>query len=443
MRKISRSLQFPLVLVALAMMGITACQKNEAGITVPAVVSPGLNNNGNGNDTIYIGDSRTIRPQLGNVTGTPTYQWLVNGVEKGTDSTFTFKPTERGDYTISFKVFSGNSLSGYYYRIKVLGPWENGFYIVNEGNWPSTGELNFYRNGADSVYQNIYGKVNAGKQLGVTSEYGAIYNGLLYIVSKQGPLVIADAYNLLEKGRTAPLPAEGHAFCGVDNSRGLVSTTDGVYIMDLNSFTLTGKVNGITGEAGSMLKSDNYVFVLTANDGVVVLNASDLSVVNKPVKASVGFAKSRDGRIWAGEGKNLYAIDGGTLAVQTYPISFDIYSTWGFWNAGSFCASRAENAIFFAQTGQYGGGSNVYKFVPGIDSTLTVPIVKLPADRELYGAGVRYNPIDTTLVITAMKPGYGVNSKENTLFIYNAVTGALKKSVPYSGYFFPAMPVLN
>ncbi len=440
MRNFSRSLHMPLVLAAFAMMGITACQKNEAGVTIPQVVDPVITN---GKDTIYLGDSLKLSPALSNIAGTPIYQWMVNGTIVSTDSSFLFKPTERGDYTISYRVTAGNAQSPLYYRIKVLEPFENGYLIVNEGNYPGLGSVNFYRNGDDTMMLNVYSRINPGKTLGTTTEYGAIHNNVLYMVSKQGAFVAANAFSLKETGRIASLPAEGHAFLGVDNSRGLVSTADGIYQVNLPTFTLGAKVAGISGEAGGMTKTDSYIFVLTQNDGVVVLNISDFSIVAKPVKADVGFAKSQDGRVWAGTGTNLYAIDGSTLAVKAYTVPFTIYDSWGFWNPGSFSGSKYENAIYFAQTGQYGGGTNIYKFVPGIDTTLTVPLVKLPADKELYGAGVRFNSRDTTLVVTAMKPGYGTNSQQNTLLIYNAINGTLKKSIDYTGYFFPAMPVSN
>ncbi|WP_143308000.1 DUF5074 domain-containing protein [Chitinophaga vietnamensis] len=439
MRKFSRKFQFPIVLAALAVIGFSACQKNSSETVVPTIVSPGLKD---GKDTIYAGDTRVLRPTLGNITTPPTFLWLVNGVPAGTDSTYTFTPTDKGDYTISFKVSSGNSLNAYYYRVKVLGRYENGFYIINEGSYPATGDVNFYRYNEDTLHLNVYSQTNPGKQLGVTTEYGAVFNNTLYVVSKQGPFIATDAFSMKETGRIAQLPADGRAFCGIDNNRGLVSTADGVYPVDLQAFTVGAKIAGITGQAGSMIKAGNYVFVLTQADGVVALNAADLSIAGKPAKAAVGFAKTTDGNIWAAAGNTLYSINSQTLAVSTVTVPFTIYDSWGFWNPGTFSASSVENAVFFAQTGQWGGGTQIYKYIPGNAASLQNAFITLPADRELYGGSVRYNPADNSLVVTGIKPGYGQNSKENTLFIYDAATGALRKSILYTGFFFPAMPAL-
>ncbi|MBV7533460.1 DUF5074 domain-containing protein [Chitinophaga sp. sic0106] len=436
MLKFSRSLPVLLTLATALTIGMAACQKYEAGITIPSVTDPGVTN---GLDTIYLGDSLKIAPTLGNVAGVPTYQWLVNGVEASTDSAFTFKPTANGDYTISFKAFAGNSLTGYYYRIKVFAPYENGYYILNEGSFPNPGSLNFFRNGEDTMITNIFARLNPGKTLGTTSQYGQLFNGKLYMVSKQGAFVAADANTLKETGRIASLPADGRAFCGIDNSRGLVTTADGVYAINLQTLTLGAKVAGITGQTGGILKTDNYVFVLTEAEGVVVLNATDFSIVKKVVKADVGFARSQDGNIWAASGKNLYAINEGTLAVKTYAIPVNIYDSWGYWNAGSLSAAKYENAIYFSETDAYGSGTKIYKFVPGIDTTLTTPLVKLPDNRILYGAGVRYNSKDTTLIVTALTSDY----QSNTLLIYNAMNGTLKKTINYPGLYFPSMPVSN
>ena len=151
MRSISRQIQGFFIIAVLAAAGLTSCSKdNEAEVTVPQIVSPGLKD---GKDTIYIGDSRVLGPELADVKN-PHFQWLVNGVEASTDSLFTFTATKRGDYTISYQVISGNSFSTYYYSIKVLGKFENGFFLINEG-WfgHEPGDVNFYRNGEDSVYQ--------------------------------------------------------------------------------------------------------------------------------------------------------------------------------------------------------------------------------------------------------------------------------------------------
>ncbi|HVI45436.1 MAG TPA: DUF5074 domain-containing protein [Chitinophaga sp.] len=436
-------LRLSFLLAIAAILTFTACQKdnNVAEIIVPVISNPGLKN---GLDTINVGETRVLRPQLTN-SKNPTFLWLVNGTVAGTDSTYTFTPAATGDYTISFKVSSGNSLSSFFYRIKVVDKYDNGFFIVNEG-WfgHDGGEVNFYRYGADTLHQRIFARENPGKTLGTTTEYGAVFNKRLYLVSKQGPLVVADAYNMKEVGRIAQLPDAGNAFCGVDNNTGLISTTNGVYPVNLQTLTVGAKINGVIGQVGGMIKAGNYVLVMSQQNGIIALNSNDFSVAQTLVKADVGFCQTPDGTVWAAAGKSLYAINPQTLSVSNIDVPFDVYGSWGAWNAGMLSASTTENAVFIGKTNSWGaGGREIYKYAVGNPSSLQTPFATLPAGLELYGAGFRYNPNNNTLIATAVESGYGDHYQQNTLFIYHAGTGATQKSIAYTGYFFPAIPVFR
>ncbi|NML35804.1 DUF5074 domain-containing protein [Chitinophaga sp. G-6-1-13] len=442
MRRFTCRLQQLFLLAAAALLTFSACQKdNVAEVVIPVISNPGLKD---GKDTIAVGDTRVLRPQLINAKE-PTFLWLVNGVTAGTDSIYTFKPTASGDYTISFKVSAGNSLNSYFYRIKVIDKYDNGFFILNEG-WfgHANADVNFYRYGDDTLYQNIFQRENPGKKLGTTADYGVIFNNRIYMVSKDAPMVAADAHSMKELGRTAQPPASANAFCPVNNSTGLLSTTDGVYPVDLGSLAIGAKIAGITGQVGGMVKAGNYVFVMSESAGIVVLNANNFSIAATLVKADIGLAVTPDGTVWAGQGQNLYAINSTTLAVNTTALPFPVYGAWGAWNATMITASTIENAVFIAKTKDWGiNGKEIYKYQPGNAASLQTPFITLPADRELYGAGFRYNPANNTLVATGVEPGYGTHFEKNTLFIYNATSGAVVKSIPYTGYFFPAIPVFN
>jgi hypothetical protein len=444
MRSISRKFQLSFIVAAISIAGLASCSKdNEAAVVVPQIVTPGLKD---GKDTIYVGDSRVLSPTLAEVKN-PTFQWLVNGVPASTDSTFTFKPTERGDYTISYKIISGNAMASYYYQVKVLGKFENGFFIVNEG-WYSKGpgDVNFYRNGEDSVYQNVFQRNNPGKTLGNTTEYGAVFNNKLYLVSKEGAaLVVADASTMKETGRIAQLPAKSNSFLGVNTGTGLIGTENGLYPVNLQNLTVGAKSSAVNGQIGSMIQAGAYVFVMSETDGVVALNSNDLSFAKKLVKADAGFAMTPNGTIWAGQAKYLFAIDPQSLKVDTIDAPFTLYGTWGVWNPGTMTASTVENAVFIGKANDEWGnnGREIYKYSVGNPASLQTPFITTPANRSLYASGVRYNPGNNTLVVTDIKSNYGPTANDNALYIYDATSGGLKKSVAYMGFFFPAMPVFN
>lgn len=442
MRSISRKFQVSFIAAVFAIAGLASCSKdNQAEVIVPQIVSPGLKN---GNDTIFIGDSRVLSPQLAEVKD-PTFLWLVNGVQVSTDSTYTFTATAKGDYTISYKIISGNALATFFYRIKVLGKFENGFFLVNEG-WfgHGPGDVNFYRNGEDSVYQDVFQRTNPGKTLGTTTDYGAIYNNKMYLVSKQGAFVVADPGTMKETGRIDQLPAAGNSFCGINNSTGLIGTADGVYPVNLQTLAVGSKLAGVTGQVGGIIKAEAYVLVMSQSQGIVALNNTDLSVAKVLGPADVGFARTPDGTVWAARDNMLFAINANNLKMDTVTVPFPVYGSWGAWNAGMLSASTIENAVFIGKTNSWGaGGREVYKYAAGNPNSLNTPFVTIPDGREMYGAGVRYNPGNNTIVITDMKSGYGDNYKNNTLYIYDASNGGLKKSVNFTGFFFPAMPLFN
>jgi hypothetical protein len=442
MRSISRKFQVSFIVAVFALAGLASCSKdNEAEVIVPQIVAPGLKD---GKDTIYIGDSRVLSPQLAEVKD-PTFLWLVNGVQVSTDSTYTFTAAERGDYTISYKIISGNALNTYYYRIKVLGKFENGFFLVNEGQYgKENGDVNFYRNGEDSVYQYVFKRNNPGKQLGQTTDYGAIYNNKLYLVSKQGAFVVADPGTMKETGRIDQLPASANSFCGVNSSTGLIGTADGVYPVNLQTLAVGSKLAGVTGQVGGIVAAEGYVIVMSETQGMVALNNTDLSVAKVLGPADVGFTRTPDGTVWAARNNMLFAINANNLKIDTVTVPFPVYGAWGAWNAGMLSASTIENAVFIGKTNAWGaGGREVYKYAVGNPNSLNTPFVTIPAGREMYGAGIRYNPGNNTIVVTDVKSGYGDNYKDNTLYIYDAGSGGLKKSVNFMGFFFPAMPLFN
>ncbi|HWV66549.1 DUF5074 domain-containing protein [Chitinophaga sp.] len=442
MRSISRKFQVSFIAAVFAIAGLASCSKdNQAEVIVPRIVSPGLKD---GNDTIFIGDSRVLSPQLAEVKD-PTFLWLVNGVQVSTDSTYTFNATAKGDYTISYKIISGNALATFFYRIKVLGKFENGFFLVNEG-WfgHGPGDVNFYRNGEDSVYQDVFQRTNPGKTLGTTTGYGAIYNNKMYLVSKQGAFVVVDPGTMKETGRIDQLPAAGNSFCGINSSTGLIGTADGVYPVNLQTLAVGSKLAGVSGQVGGMLTAEGYVLVMSQSQGIVALNNTDLSVAKVLGSADVGFTRTPDGTVWAARNNMLFAINANNLAIDTVTVPFPVYGSWGAWNAGMLSASTTENAVFIGKTNSWGaGGTEVYKYAVGNANSLNTPFVTIPAGREMYGTGVRYNPGNNTIVVTDVKSGYGDNYKNNTLYIYDASSGGLKKSVNYTGFFFTSMPLFN
>lgn len=420
--------------------GISSCKKDDA-LAIPRIVDSGI---ANGKDSITVGEALLIHPVLNARTAT-TYQWKINNETAGADSVLNFTPENTGDYTIDFKAVNSSGEVSFQYAIHVWGKYENGIFLVNEG-WFGTenGSLNFYRYGRDTVEQRVYHKENPGKDLGATTQFAAVHNKKLYMVSKQGPFVVADAHSLKETGRIENLPADGRAFLGLDNNNGLVSTADGIYRLNLSPLSIGEKVTGTSGETGSMLKDGDYIYVLTQEDGLLILKQSDYSIAKQIEGMQQGLTRTADGKIWVAGGSKLLHINPTNLDTASIELPFELGNPWFAWNVGTVTASSTENAVFIAKTMPWGaGGNEVYKYVSGNTSSLLSPFITLPTGKEFYGAAVGYNKVNNQLVVTSVQSGYGQNYKFNYLYLYDAASGNLKNAINYEHFYFPAMMVFN
>lgn len=421
-------------------VGITSCRKSDT-LSLPQIID---NSVPGGKDSLIVGEKLVLHPIL-NTRTRATYQWRVNGMLSGTDSVYTFETGSAGDYTIDYKATNTTGEITFQYLIHVWGKYENGILLVNEG-WfgHENGNVNFYRYGSDTIEQMVYHKENPGKELGVTTQFGAVFNGKLYLVSKQGPFVVTDAKSLKETARIDPLPADGRAFVGLDNSLGLISTSDGIYKLNLSPVSVGTKIPGITGETGNMRKEGDHIYILSQTEGAVILKQSDFSIVKKIPGMDQGLSKTADGNIWVAGGSKLYKINPTSLDTNSITLPFTLGNPWFAWNVGTVTTSTTENAVFIARTMPWGaGGNKIYKYIPGNAASLQTPFATIPAGKEFYGAGVGYNSLKNELVVTAIQSGYGQNYSFNSLYFYDASNGSLKKTVSYTHFYFPALMIFN
>ncbi|MCS3735371.1 hypothetical protein FHS10_003331 [Mucilaginibacter dorajii] len=336
-------------------------------------------------------------------------------------------------------------------KLKVNGTakYDNGFFIINEGWYGhGTGNVSFYNFATGAIADSTFTKENPGKNLNPTSstlEYGTIFNDKLFLVSKVGgPFVVANSHTLVEINRIAAKSGNDfRAFVGIDTTKGLISTNSGIYPVNLQTLALGTKLTTVTGQVGDMIKAGNYVFVLSATSGVVVLDASTYAVAKTISGMLCAFARTPDGAIWAAGGTQLVRIDPSTLTTTTVTIPFSIYGSWAAWHPGSITASTTENAVFIAQNATSSGGTNVHKYTAANSASFTTPFLTVPVGRELYGSGIGYDAAHNQLIVNTVHSGFTTNFSFNDLCFYNATTGALINDVAYNGYFFPSIVVFH
>ncbi|WP_160715453.1 DUF5074 domain-containing protein [Chitinophaga solisilvae] len=436
-----------LLTAGIVMAFLASCQKDEVD-PGPGIIT------GSTRDTLKIGAAVTFRPSVINPSNA-AYTWKVNGTPVSREAVFTFTAREHGDYRIVFSASNQAATDSAVYEVKVWGKYENGFWVVQEAQYGvANGDVFYYSYDSNRIAYNVFQTENPGKSLGpVTStlQFATIWKGKMYLAVKVGgPLVVADAYTMKETGRIDQLPQnEGYAFAGVDENRGLLSAVDGVYRVNLTGPSLGAKVAGIDGAAGDMLVTEEYVFVLTKKEGVVILKKSDYSIVKKYPKGTMGFTRTKDGAVWTAGDSALVRIDA-SLAVSEVKLPFKVTNPWALWSwrSGSITASASGNEVYIAERKETAGidgtieysGTKLYRYTPGNAASVTSPFITLPAGQYFYGSVVRFNERTRELIVLTLTDEWG-SSNDNRWLFYDAVSGTLKQTVNYQGYYFPALPV--
>lgn len=376
--------------------------------------------------------------------------------------------------------------------------YTQGVFFVNE-DWygHQNSSVNFLSNDGEWTYR-VFQKANPGKELGCTSQFGTIYEGKFYIVSKQekdpgasvtgSRLVVCDAKTMKclkefqtiatnEQGKSI---ADGRSFVGVNEKKGYIGTSNGVWIYDIEKMEIGGQING-TGnpnssgygqlyyaQIGNMIRTGDYVFAVHQQDGIKVIDAETDQLVTTIVPPkyiensqtkSCGFGsivQSKDGNLWVSMAANTNGT-GSTLPymLKLNPVTFQIDSihipvengieeisnSWYAWTADGFCASTQQNKIYWSGN----NGNSWFKgrriFCYDIDSDMFSKVFDfeiIPGQWVLYGAGFRIHPETDELYCSLfhdfLDPAYEVmriNNKGELLQEYSMITN----------YWFPAMPV--
>lgn len=340
--------------------------------------------------------------------------------------------------------------------------YTQGLFLVNEDwyGWDN-GTVNFLTSDGRWVYR-AFRRENPGETLGVTTQYGAIYGGRFFFVSKQasstadastgGRLVVADALTLKRVAAFDEIGGDGRAFVGVDEHTAYIGTSSGITRFDLESMSLGEEIAGTGGEGGlyagqigAMVRAGGYVFAAKQAVGVLVIDAATHTLhatIDLPTISTLTLG--RDGGVWAADATSLVRIDVATLETRSRLLPDDcrVSSTWGAWNAGSLCAAYRNNFLYFANE----KGNQIARYHIPTDE-LDADFFTLPDQDKAYvqqfqGAGLRVDPRNDRLIVTATQSGYLSHYMNNWVHVVDGLSGELLGTIelePY--YWFPALPV--
>ncbi len=339
-------------------------------------------------------------------------------------------------------------------------------------------------------------KENPGMQLGCTNQYGAYWDGRLYLIAKQdknpgasvqgGRITVADAATL-KIIKQLPLidpsgaQCDGRGFIGVTADKGYVSTSNGVWILDLRTIEVKSMVKGTEnpegpgsggnqntsgslyhGQCGSMVSAAGRIFVAHQSAGLLVVDPSadevietvKLDVVSE--KAAIGsVVKSKDGMLWLSVAKdangsgaalpylvkvNPATLDAEVVSVSELGATYGPANSWYAWTPDGFFASQRHNVIYWTGgPNSWFSGTNLFRY--DIDAGQLSQIVDLTKEGlnwKIYGCSVRIHPVSDEIYMSAYH-----NFNDNTYVTrrYTSDGNLLKEYPMIANYWFPSLPV--
>lgn len=340
-----------------------------------------------------------------------------------------------------------------------------GYFIVNEEWFGHTnGSVNYIAPDGTVSYR-VYSEVNNNEAFGATTQYGTIYGDKFYFVSKQekdggdvnytpgGRLVVADAKTMKKiAGFDNIGGGDGRSFVGVDKKTGYIGAANGIFLFDIENLKVGEMVEGTgggstyTGQIGNMIRSSKYVFAVKQSKGILVIDPKTHTVKTTFEGAYTSVIQTKDGNIWGALGNKMIKIDPFTLETTEIVIpTKTIPNTWGAWNAGSFCASTKENAIYFFPGSGWSSSPTIVKY--DVDkgqfneSFATIPEQDNQYKQIPYGAGLRIDPITDNLIVTTTESGYSSHYQKNWVHEIDN-QGNLVRTIQLQDYYwFSALPV--
>ncbi len=348
----------------------------------------------------------------------------------------------------------------------------------------------------DYWHYRIIQSENPGMELGCTNQYGALWHDRLYLIAKQdkdpgasitgGRITVADAKTmkiLHQQSMIDPSGAQcdGRGFLGVDEHKGYISTSNGVWIFDLDTYTVTGQVEGSAnpnaggdsdtpntdptgslyhGQSGMMVSAAGKVFVAHQQYGVLVVDPTTDKVVETismdivQEGAGIGsIVKSKDGFLWLSVAKNLQGtgaflnyivrLDPATLQYEVIPTPEGMYppsNSWYAWTPDAFIASKVQNCLYWkGGPNSWFTGTKIYKFdCDTREQSLFIDLEEEGANWKIYGCAMGVHPTTDELYM-ALYHEFGTPT-----YITRRYSPSGEKIRDYEmimNYWFPSLPL--
>lgn len=324
--------------------------------------------------------------------------------------------------------------------------YTKGVYMVNEdwtGHRNST--VNFLSKDGTFVYDHV-------ENLGVTACYGTFFGNRFYAISKQdggyGRISVCDANStrVIKQIKDINGKEDGCSFCGVDEHKAYVSTSKGIYTLNLDELTVGAAVknanggNANLGLCGNMVRLGDYVYATEYGKSLRIIDCNTDRIAATITAKVYSITMSKDGQLWVSTDKGISRVNTETNKLETISLPEGINvpaNTNGAWCPDGLCASMQNNVIYWTSVTW-----NILKvFKYDIDNNEFAKVVDLTNDADkwkMYSASnLRVDPVTDNLYVSLFK-AYG--SQDYAVRIYdNNGTQLNEYELTQKNYWFPGM----
>lgn len=354
-----------------------------------------------------------------------------------------------------FTDFSGtsNEYDGNLKYLPATVDYTQGVFMVNE-DWFShrNSTTNYLTRDGKFVYNNT-------TEIGATACFGAAWGNRYYIIAKQakdgganvegGRITICDAntMRIIKQIKDIDGNNEGRSFCGVDEHKAYVSTSRGIYTLNLDELTVGAAVKNADGgdanlgQCGNMVRLGDYVYATEYGKSLRIIDCNTDRIVATISSAKVySITMSKDGQLWVSTDKGISRVNTESRQLEEIALpsgigvpAKDVYA----WKSDGLCASLQNNVIYWTASGW--NPTTIFKY--DIDNNEFAKVVDLTSDANkwmMYSASnLRVDPVTDNLYVSLFKD-YG--SQDYAVRIYDNNGNQLNEyELTQKNFWFPGM----
>ena len=300
---------------------------------------------------------------------------------------------------------------------------------------------------------------NNTTEIGATACFGAAWGNRYYIIAKQakdggakvegGRITICDAntMRIIKQIKDINGNEDGRSFCGVDEHKAYVSTSRGIYTLNLDELTVGAAVKNADGgdanlgQCGNMVRLGDYVYATEYGKSLRIIDCNTDRIVATISSAKVySITMSKDGQLWVSTDKGISRVNTESRQLETISLPEGINvpaNSYGAWCPDGLCASMQNNVIYWTSVTW-----NILKvFKYDINNNEFAKVVDLTNDADkwkMYSASnLRVDPVTDNLYVSLFKDW---ESQDYAVRIYDNNGNQLNEyELTQKNYWFPGM----